>query len=68
MDDKEIELQIRISLWHDIGHALLNYFRDKEIYDFELSQIKEEELVEEFARYQIRKYSEVYKSKLNDFI
>ena len=68
MDEREIELQVRVSLWHEVGHALIQYFQDQEIYDFELSPIEEEKLVEEFARYRIRKYSGVYKSKLNDFV
>ena len=67
-DDTELRLQIRVSLWHELGHALVDYFRDEDIYDFEVSGVKEEELCEEFARHAIREYSGVTKSKLMDFI
>lgn len=39
-----------------------------EIYDFEVSGVEEEKLVEEFAKYQIKKFTGVYKSRLNDFV
>lgn len=71
MDETEITVQIRVSLWHEIGHAIIQYFKDEEIYDqyfSDLSKVKEEELVEEFAKYKIKKYSGVTSSKLNYLI
>ena len=68
MDELELTLQIRVSLWHELAHALVQYFEDMEIYDFELTEIEEEKLCEEFGKYAIKKYSGVYDSKLNDFI
>lgn len=68
MDEAELQAQIKVSLWHELGHALIQYFRDEEIYDFEVSGVEEEKLVEEFARYHIKKQSGVFQSKLQNFI
>lgn len=67
-DKKECELQIKVAVFHELAHALLQYFQDQEIFDFELTEMEQEKVAEEFAKYQIKRYSEVFNSKLNDFI
>ena len=67
-DQREIELQIKVSLYHELGHALIRYFEDEEYFAFTFSDIEEEKVVEEFAKYQIKEYSEVFTSKLDRFI
>lgn len=67
-DLKELELQLKISMFNSFAHALIKYFEDQEIFDFELSPIEEEKIADEFGKYAIKKYSGVYNSKLADFI
>lgn len=67
-NDREIEAQVRIAIWREIGLALLKWFADCGTYDFEAGDVERERLADEFAKYQIRKYSDVYDSRLNDFV
>lgn len=67
-DEIELRCQIRATLWHEIGHALIDYFKDQDIFDLELDDSNEEKTVEEFSNYMMREYTGKTSSKLNDFI
>lgn len=67
-DETEIKCQIKATIYHEIGHCLVQKFRDDETYDFEMTENEEEKLVEEFANYMLREYTGVNSSKLNDFV
>ena len=67
-DKKEIYLQVRVSIFHELAHAIIQYFRDTETFDFELTEMEEEKMAEEFGKYSIKKYSDTYTSKLANFM
>jgi hypothetical protein len=67
-DETEIKCQIKATIYHEIGHCLVQKFKDDETYDFEMTENEEEKLVEEFANYMLREYTGVNSSKLNDFV
>lgn len=67
-DETEIRCQIKATIYHEIGHCLIQKFRDDGIYDFEMTENEEEKLVEQFANYMMREYTGTTSSKLNDFI
>ena len=67
-DETEIKCQIKATIYHEIGHCLVQKFKDDETYDFEMTENEEEKLVEEFANYMLREYTGVNSSRLNDFV
>lgn len=68
LDDTEIRCQLTASLYHEIGHALIQWFRDKDIYDFEIDEDEEEKIVEEYANFKLGEYTNVKSSRLQKFI
>ena len=67
-DQKELECQIKATIYHEIGHYLIKKFKDDEIYDFELTDDEEEKIVDEFTRFIMREYTGQTSSKLATFI
>jgi hypothetical protein len=67
-DDFNIEAQAKITVGHEIGHGLCDYFRNIKGMRFKFSTNDEEEIVEEFGESMFPDATGVYYSELGDFI
>ena len=72
----EIDAQVGISVAHEVGHGIIDYLRShKDKYNSDIAKSliklskKDEEIeAERFGEYQFRIMTEVYESKINDFL
>jgi len=67
-DTDEIGCQVRASILHEVGHGLVRYFGGTNTYDLELTENEEENLVTEYVKFKMGRYTGVKDSKLQKFI
>lgn len=65
-DREEITAQLKVSLWHEIAHGIIQYLEDNEV-DVQFDE-DEEDICEEYGKFKIKEYSGQTSSKLDKFL
>ena len=67
---KEIDTQLRLYINYELALALIRYFIENNCNDsnFKMSSIEQDDIAKEYAKYKIKNYSDVFNSKLNEYM